>query len=610
MKKAILLLFFSFIGYSLFAQPAYFSWSSRHRYNYISDAKDQREQGPCGSFATVAAVEAMIQIYFNTTGSELNLSESNLYSTCGITESSVGSAMSFFKFSGVVDDSSWPYPSSPINQTSPYYLRYQCDQFTSYSVKAKIPGWGESFGSNPSLPIGNAQDLKKAIMDHGPIIMMSNGTDQLGYRIGYSLHPGVQNNNVNHTVLVTGWNSTNDLLWEIKDSWPGAASTKRLVDIDFFNYDPYFYCIYPVKIENGTPQYISCKYESGIDAYSRAPAVDYDHDGFYRWGLDEYPPTGWTGYNKMDYDDSDPDTIFCDGYNPLSAPYISDTTSKYVCGSKPFTLNNFNRLSELGFTLQWNVTPANCFSSTTSGTTNTANVIPNSSYIGNNCKIEYQLKYNGNTIKTYKFNFTINGPREDLVSISVLDSYGNSAEKSGDFYYLCPNSSYTIYYNNNDYGCQTSNLDWIIPYGWTEYYHSSNYISINTNDYAYGCLQVYATTCCSSNINVKNVYFGDANCGDYFMAYPNPSNNSVVINTILSNLTEEVAKTSDLRTNGSSTNGECILTVVDKSGIIKSKKEFKGFPYTLDTSSFLEGLYFINLNYLGKRSTIRLVVKH
>lgn len=89
------------------------------------------------------------------------------------------------------------------------------------------------------------------------------------------------------------------------------------------------------------------------------------------------------------------------------------------------------------------------------------------------------------------------------------------------------------------------------------------------------------------------------------MIYPNPSNNSVEINTLKSNSYKEASDIDAL-----SMDEKCLLTVVDKSGMIKSKTEFIGFPYTLDTSKLPEGLYFLNLSWKNKISIIRLVIKH
>lgn len=84
------------------------------------------------------------------------------------------------------------------------------------------------------------------------------------------------------------------------------------------------------------------------------------------------------------------------------------------------------------------------------------------------------------------------------------------------------------------------------------------------------------------------------------MVYPNPANNSAEINIIQSMAEKD----------GLSLNDECVLTVIDKSGMILNKNKFTGFPYTLDTSNLSKGIYFINILYNGKKSTIQLVVQH
>lgn len=68
--KKLLLLLLCFVHIVLFAQPSIFSWQKGvpqmpSGFNYISPAKNQREQGPCRIFAAVAAVEAMSQIYYH-----------------------------------------------------------------------------------------------------------------------------------------------------------------------------------------------------------------------------------------------------------------------------------------------------------------------------------------------------------------------------------------------------------------------------------------------------------------------------------------------------------------------------------------------------------------
>lgn len=339
--------------------------------------------------------------------------------------------------------------------------------------------------------------------------------------------------------------------------------------------------------------------------YSREDAEDYDHDGFYRWGLEAYPTPGFTGYYpKMDFDDRDKYVIFCDGYTPLDGPRISDTTSKWICaGGKTFTLDYFDsELTNRGFSTEWNVTPTTYFSSNSSGYGPTTNlIVPIAGYVGKKGQIEYKLKYNGNVLTTHKFEFYLIGPRENYVTVSILDSYGGSPQGSGDFYYLCPNTNYTISYNNYDQSCTTSNFSWELPYGWTTNYTYNNLISINTNNYPYGMVQIKATTSeCGSNVILKDLYFGEGYCGEYFMAYPNPTDDYVNIDIIK----EKFPIDED------TSNEQSILTIIDGTGIAKSKLNLTGYPYKLSTSNLPEGLYYLNIQYKDKKSTIRLSIKH
>ena len=94
-------------------------------------------------------------------------------------------------------------------------------------------------------------------------------------------------------------------------------------------------------------------------------------------------------------------------------------------------------------------------------------------------------------------------------------------------------------------------------------------------------------------------YFGAAECGQYFLAYPNPAN-YVDIDIDKAKLNNENIVI----------NGECLLSVIDRSGTVKTKAEFKGFPYRVDTANLPNGLYYINIVYEGKISTIRVIIKH
>ncbi|MBW6500817.1 MAG: T9SS type A sorting domain-containing protein [Bacteroidales bacterium] len=606
MKEFFFLIVLNFFVYTLIAQPSSFTWYNKHldRINPISPAKNQRENGPCTVFASIAAVEAMSAIYYNFNGNSLILSESSVYnagaeSGClGIScngGADVPTVLDFIIETGVVDNQSYPYPDTGT------ICRNDCQEVFNaghYNSLVTIPDW-EQLTTITGTEAQKDTALKQAIMDYGPIIVTLGGYYNNGY-VTKDLYPGTAYN-TSHTILILGWRNNPGLEWHIKDSWHEKHSIYyRLKDsINIFNYSPTFYRIIP-KIGNDS---ISCQGNECSQLYGNRYYEDWDQDGFYNWGLDTYPkPENCPGIDKMDIDDGDPNTIFRDGYDPLPAPYIYDTISKYVCpGGRIFTLNNFDNLSNLGFSVSWTVSPSGYFSSSPSGNNDTATVTPIASYLGKQCKIEFNLSYNSTLVKTYKFEFIINGPREDLVSMSVLDSYGGSPPGSGDMYYLCPNTTYNIFYYNYDNNCQTSNFVWDLPYGWTEHWDYGHVLSINTNDYPYGLLDVKANHCCADNqVRVYSLYFAEADCGEYFMAYPNPSSEFVDIDVVKDKISSEEL-VSDIKT---------YLSIVDKSGTTRFSTTFKGFPHRINTSDLPDGIYFMNIQFKDKRSSIRLVIKH
>ena len=587
MKKSILILLVSFVCFHLFAQPASFTWDNRHgNMNYIKVLGqgffDQKEEGPCHIFATVAAVEAMSQIYYNR-NAQLDLSESNLYNEfySGPNALQVKESLDTIMTYGLVNQTCLRYPAYEDEMCEGCGYRYPDldDICEDPEQLVFIPGYSQITPQNDT-------QLKQAIMDHGPIIVTMEYVGATLYGSGTNFH---------HSVLVIGWESSTTFKWRIKDSWMDAPSNLWNTPINIFDYDKYFYYVKPVNDSTIN------SYGSNNSIFESRECNDNDEDGYYNWGLATEPkPASCPGPDLMDFDDSEDGILFLNGYTPITTIPNITSTSAPLCSGSVFTLNNVPSIMTDSVT--WELTPSYYFNSA-SGSDTTAEIYPTSSNIGEKCTVTFTLHYRGEV--KYSMDFYPNGPREDQVSISVLDSYGGSAQGSGDFFYLCPNTNYTICYNNYDYSCTTSSFSWTLPYGWTKNYEYSNCVSINTNDYPYGYLQIYANTCCGSNINVKNVYFDEAYCGEYFMIYPNPSNNSVEINTLQSNSSKEVSDVDAL-----SGDTKCLLTVVDKSGMIKSKTEFKGFPYTLDTSKLPEGLYFLNLSWQSKKSTIRLVIKH
>ena len=515
MKKITIFLVFNSICQVLLAQPSFFSWQrpqegTNKGNNYISLAKDQREQSPCHIFAAVAAVEAMSHIYYNKpfpinyTGC-LDLSEREIYSWCSgfgglLGSASIPEALNYIDIHGIIDESCFVYP-----QSGPYYT--DCStKCSNPQIEVNTPGFEQ-------ILLETDQELKKAIIDYGPIAALLLNS-------GLELHGAVEDNS--HSVLIIGWNAAGD--WHLKDSWPGQPAI-TFKDIDVFK--PEFHSkFYRVKYEN-EGSVISCSGSGCSNVFSSRSCVDNDGDGFYNWGIGA-KPSGFIGPCKMDFNDSDPTKIFLDNdYIELPTPTITrtDNGSDYVCQTgSTFKLNNLPE----GFSVSWQVSPSGYFNSPTSGTSITANIYPSTQYSGVECSIIYTIS-DGCGSATYSKKFTINGPLWSKVSINVVESYANPPVLFSEVWLLCPNSSYYIYLNNNS-GCSTNNYQWNIPTGWTKYEQTDNYIRINTNNTPSGVINITATTCCNANYLIKTQYFGRGNyCGGYFMAYPNPASSEINI---------------------------------------------------------------------------------
>nr|WP_319269231.1 C1 family peptidase [uncultured Draconibacterium sp.] len=168
MKLSITILFLSMFMIGAQCQPTSFSWFSdddEKRFNYISPAKDQGEQGPCHIFAAVAAVEAMCHIYYSKPfphGNDgTNLSEREIYSWCSglggpYNGPSVKSTLDFISANGIINESCFPYPVD-----TPY--------FTDCSTKCSTPQLVVDIPGYQQLTINTNQELKRAIIDYGPI---------------------------------------------------------------------------------------------------------------------------------------------------------------------------------------------------------------------------------------------------------------------------------------------------------------------------------------------------------------------------------------------------------------------------------------------------------
>ncbi|NQU87322.1 MAG: T9SS type A sorting domain-containing protein [Mariniphaga sp.] len=406
--------------------------------------------------------------------------------------------------------------------------------------------------------------------------------------IGGVLHDG--GGTLDHTILIIGWSSSE---WHIKDSWPGDA----YIDYKSFNV---FSATYNSEFWRAKYDYngsdISCT-GSDCSLFSSRSCVDEDEDGFYNWGIGD-KPTGYSGTPcQMDFNDADSTIIFLDAnYNELPAPYI--TGPDLICGYDSFT---FHGLPD-DFEIEWDITPTQYFYSPYSGDDDTvAYASPRPEYIGKTCTVTFTISDDCGEAE-YSKDFIINGPKEELVTIEVEDSYGNPPPQYSGVWLLCPNTNYYIFIEN-DSDCDIYDYEWIKPAGWSQYYAYQNYISINSGSNPTGTLQVKACTCCEGDncntndkVVVKTQYFSQSyNCGGYFMAYPNPVNSELIIS-----FTDKL----DLKEPGKS------LEIYSSDYKLKYKLKDFTKEKTISVNDWKEGFYYIRLKYKKEYEDVKIQIKH
>jgi hypothetical protein len=114
--------------------------------------------------------------------------------------------------------------------------------------------------------------------------------------------------------------------------------------------------------------------------------------------------------------------------------------------------------------------------------------------------------------------------------------------------------------------------------------------------YGSGYIQVTGSNECGTSIPVASGY---GPCGG-LMAIPNPADTYVDID-IDPEKFDPAILTLDI---------ECVLTVYNDIGVAKNTARFKDFPYRINTESWQEGVYFIQIQYDGKQYSLPVTIKH
>ncbi|XP_045462019.1 procathepsin L-like [Harmonia axyridis] len=181
--------------------PASIDWRSK---GAVSEVKNQGECGSCWTFSSTGALEGAAQI---KTGVLTSLSEQNLmdcateeYNGFGCDGGTSIGAFQYAQDNGIASEASYPYTGS---------------QGSCKSFKPVVHATG--FVRVPQ----SEKELLNAVGTAGPVSASIVATDNLqDYKGGILNDPTCDGQNVNHGVLVVGYDSENGKdYWIIKNSW-------------------------------------------------------------------------------------------------------------------------------------------------------------------------------------------------------------------------------------------------------------------------------------------------------------------------------------------------------------------------------------------------------
>jgi hypothetical protein len=191
--------------------PPHFDWRDHQDGDWTTPIRNQGQCGSCWAFGAIGALEAAINIEFNDSTVDMDLSEQYLVS-CGPGYGCWGGwANRSFAWlhdtGGAIPESCFPYIAE----------NGSCDD--------KCPDW-----ENYLVPVGDywtavdqgVEAIKQALIDHGPLVAdVAVYDDWFDYRSGILIHPrqpGESVEDINHQPIIVGYDD-DDQCWIVKNSW-------------------------------------------------------------------------------------------------------------------------------------------------------------------------------------------------------------------------------------------------------------------------------------------------------------------------------------------------------------------------------------------------------
>lgn len=276
-------------------------------------------------------------------------------------------------------------------------------------------------------------------------------------------------------------------------------------------------------------------------------------------------------------------------YYYIDKPAISDNLSAICDGSQ----RTFYESAFTDIDLDYDWGSSSYYLNEISGTGNSYYTVEGTSNIGYSIISLNITTPSGATSSTHDY-VGINTPYPGNLSFSLLTTNGTPVS------YMCPETHYHIYLNNDD-GCSLSNYNWSIPSAWTENYTWGNMISVYTGSTPGGMVEVYANTCCGIYTKVFIDYLPSGYCGSSYsmILSPNPTTGETTLSI------ETTSEDSEF-----DENAEWELEVYSPAQLLKEKKNnLRGKSAKIQTSGWTEGIYMVRVKYKDEVLQGKLVVK-
>jgi C1A family cysteine protease len=191
--------------------PDSFDWRTYKGGDWTTPIRNQGQCGSCWAFGAIGALEAAINIEYNDSNIDIDLSEQYLVS-CGPGHGcdggpSMGALDWMKRTGGALPESCFPYEAADL----------PCDQKCANWKDLLLPVkeyWVAEYASD--------EEIKQALLDYGPVVArMAVYSDLQRYRGGVYVHPQLPDeseDDINHAPVIVGWND-NENCWIVKNSW-------------------------------------------------------------------------------------------------------------------------------------------------------------------------------------------------------------------------------------------------------------------------------------------------------------------------------------------------------------------------------------------------------